>query len=43
MDERLSVHREFMYKSVSDKEYLITHGDMFDTVTITKKMASAHR
>lgn len=37
MGEHLSVHREFMYKSVSGKEYLITHGDMFDTVTMTKK------
>lgn len=37
MGEHLSVHREFIYKSVSGKEYLITHGDMFDAVTMTKK------
>ena len=37
MGERLSVHREISYKGVNGKEYLVTHGDMFDTVTMTKK------
>ena len=37
MGERLSVHREISYKGVNGKEYLVTHGDMFDAVTMTKK------
>lgn len=37
MGEHLSVHREMRYMGANGKEYLITHGDLFDAVTMTKK------
>ncbi len=37
MGEHLSVHRELLYTGVNGKKYLVTHGDMFDAVTMTKK------
>lgn len=37
MGEHLSVHREMTYVGVDGKEYLVTHGDMFDAITMTKK------
>jgi len=37
MGEHISVHREMRYSALNGKEYLVTHGDLFDTVTMTKK------
>jgi UDP-2,3-diacylglucosamine pyrophosphatase LpxH len=37
MGENLTVHREINYKGINGKEYLVTHGDMFDAVTMTRK------
>ncbi len=37
MGEHLSVHREFYYTGANGLKYLITHGDLFDAVTMTKK------
>lgn len=37
MGEHISVHRDMVYTGINGKEYLVTHGDMFDAVTMTKK------
>ena len=37
MGEHISVHRDMVYKGINGKDYLVTHGDMFDAVTMTKK------
>lgn len=37
MGENLSIVNQMDYESVDKKEYLITHGDFFDSITMTKK------
>ncbi|RXK11518.1 UDP-2,3-diacylglucosamine hydrolase [Halarcobacter mediterraneus] len=33
----LDIRNEFNYESIKGKKYLITHGDFFDSITMTKK------
>lgn len=37
MGENLMIVNQMDYESVNKKEYLITHGDFFDSITMTKK------
>ncbi len=37
LGDSLEVSNEFTYTSISGKKYFITHGDFFDSITMTKK------
>lgn len=37
LGDSLTVSNEFEYTSVNNKKYYITHGDFFDSITMTKK------
>jgi len=37
LGDKLSIDSEFEYKSIRGKNYLVTHGDFFDSITMTKK------
>jgi len=37
LGDNLNVDSEFEYTSIKGKKYLITHGDFFDSITMTKK------
>lgn len=37
LGDRLKVSDSFIYKSVKNEEYYVTHGDFFDSITMTKK------
>ncbi len=35
--DNLTLVNDFSYVGVDQKRYFVTHGDMFDTITMTKK------
>ncbi len=37
LGDKLNVSNEFNYTSINGKKYYITHGDFFDSITMTKK------
>ena len=37
LGDKLKVDSEFEYTSIKGKKYLVTHGDFFDSITMTKK------
>lgn len=37
LGDKLKISNEFTYTSLSEKKYYITHGDFFDSITMTKK------
>lgn len=37
LGDRLRIENEFVYKALNGKKYLVTHGDFFDSITMTKR------
>ncbi|WP_457747259.1 hypothetical protein [Sulfurimonas sp.] len=37
LGDRLQIENELVYEDLNAKKYLVTHGDFFDSVTMTKK------
>lgn len=37
LGDRLKIENEIVYKDLNGKRYLVTHGDFFDSITMTKK------
>lgn len=37
LGDRITITEQAVHKSINGKSYLVTHGDMFDTITMTKK------
>jgi UDP-2,3-diacylglucosamine pyrophosphatase LpxH len=37
LGDNIEVVNEYLYTSVEQKQYLVTHGDFFDSITMTKK------
>ncbi|HFU74292.1 MAG TPA: UDP-2,3-diacylglucosamine diphosphatase [Helicobacteraceae bacterium] len=37
LGDNMSIQNELTYESLNKKRYLITHGDLFDSITMTKK------